>query len=113
VERSLTVKYRIDEKDPKQVLLGNLLDRAIETATLKVWKKVINKDVVEELRLCNVVLADPAIFVGNDGTTIRVVTKEADGRDTSIEAEDEDDEGDADDEEDDKRANPPRVRPSR
>jgi hypothetical protein len=91
MERTLTVKYRIDETDPKQVLLGNLLDRAIETAVLKVYKKVINKDVVEELRLCNVVLADPAIFVGANGTTVRIVTKESDGRDTSIDAEDEDD----------------------
>jgi hypothetical protein len=100
VERTLTVKYRIDETDPKQVLLGNLLDRAIEAAVIKVQKKVINKDVVEELRLCNVVLADPAIFVGANGTTVRVVTKESDGRDTSIDADDEDDaEVDADDKE--------------
>lgn len=102
MERTLTVKYRIDEKDPKQVLLGNLLDRAIESAVLKAQKKVINKDVVEELRLCNVVLADPAIFVGNDGTTVRVVTKESDGRDTAIDVEDETDADDSSDVEDDK-----------
>ena len=102
MERSLTIKYRIDEKDPKQVLLGNLVDRAVETAVIKTWKKVINKDVQEELRLANVVLADPAILVGADGITVRIVTKESDGRDTAIDAPDEDDADDSVEVEDEK-----------
>jgi len=103
MERTITVKYRIDEKDPKQVLLANLLDRAIEASVLKVHKKVINKDVVEEMRLCNVVLPDPAIFMGSDGTTVRIVTKESDGRDTSIDADDGDDEGEGEDKGEDEK----------
>lgn len=96
MERTITVKYRIDEKDPKQVLLGNLVDRAAETAILKSWKKVINKDVVEEMRLCNVVLGDPAVFFASNGTTIRVATSESSGRDTAIDADDEADISDKD-----------------
>jgi hypothetical protein len=89
MEKTITIKFRIDETDEVQEFIAKMFERAVETATLKAWKKVVNRDAEEELKLRGVGLTEPAIFFNENGVTVRVATKESNGRDTAIDTEDE------------------------
>jgi len=81
--KEVHVKFRIDETDEVQEFLGKLLDRELEAAVVKVWKKVIDKKTVEELESRSIEIPVPSVFFSEDDSVVRIATEEDSGRDTS------------------------------